>query len=344
MDLLTVTGILLGVGVIMFLLPPVPGVPIYLTLGIVIVPIGRDVFPTEYPLVICMAYASLVSLGLKLFATFLQQKMIGGLLKGFVSVRSMVGINTSVIRAMKLSLNEKGLGIAKVSILCGGPDWPTSVLCGIMDLPLLPILVGTLPVFALVIPTVLAGSFMYMGGLEVDGSPEFPWASTASTICQALSALVMFAFVISAGYYVEQNIRTRGEELKEMPFDEEVKKLDDEAVAMNEAYEEVTEWQKVPMLARFCILSSLGCVGTSCYIVQLFQEDAFTEYQLTSTIDAQLKGDWTNLVKPIGNVALLLFAASLVFLFIFRMWANFEARRLLKKSEATTTAAFSDEI
>ena len=41
MNLGTVTALLCGVGMIMFLLPPVPGVPIYLTLGIVVVAVGR---------------------------------------------------------------------------------------------------------------------------------------------------------------------------------------------------------------------------------------------------------------------------------------------------------------
>ena len=119
LDIGSVTGILLGVGVVMFLLPPVPGAPIYLTLGIVIVPVGREVFG----LVWCIVYAMGISILLKLFATFLQQKMIGGLLQNNVGIRQMVGMNSGLIRAMKVCLAEKGLGISKVSILCGGPDW-----------------------------------------------------------------------------------------------------------------------------------------------------------------------------------------------------------------------------
>eukprot|EP00984_Skeletonema_dohrnii_P026864 scaffold16269_cov161-Skeletonema_dohrnii-CCMP3373.AAC.1 len=37
-----VTAILVGVGVAMFLLPPVPGVPVYLTLGIVLPAQGHE--------------------------------------------------------------------------------------------------------------------------------------------------------------------------------------------------------------------------------------------------------------------------------------------------------------
>ena len=39
--LLAVTGIISAVGVLMFLLPPVPGVPVYLTLGIVLAAQGH---------------------------------------------------------------------------------------------------------------------------------------------------------------------------------------------------------------------------------------------------------------------------------------------------------------
>merc|ERR1712238_315662 len=97
----------------------------------------------EWPI----AYASGASMALKLLACTIQQKFFGGLLKKYVAVRQFVGINSTVVRSMKVILGEKGMGIAKVSILVGGPDWPTSVLCGIMDLPLLPVLFGTLPLF-----------------------------------------------------------------------------------------------------------------------------------------------------------------------------------------------------
>ena len=114
---------------------------------------GKD----ELGLIWSNVYAVAVSLGLKLLATFLQQKMIGELLSKNVGVRQMVGINSTLIRAMKLVLQDKGMSFAKVAILCGGPDWPTSVLCGIMGLDLLPVLLGTLPIITLILPTVLTG-------------------------------------------------------------------------------------------------------------------------------------------------------------------------------------------
>lgn len=80
--------------------------------------------------------------------------------------------------------------MVKIGILCGGPDWPTSVLCGIMRLELIPILIGTFPVFFLIIPTVITGALTYMASLETeDGEPEFPWAGVVGTICAALGKL-----------------------------------------------------------------------------------------------------------------------------------------------------------
>jgi hypothetical protein len=85
-----VTGIMVGVGLLMFLLPPVPGVPIYLTLGIVIIATGRELLG----IIGCMAYGTAVSLLLKLLACTLQQKMIGENLSNYVSIRQLVGINS----------------------------------------------------------------------------------------------------------------------------------------------------------------------------------------------------------------------------------------------------------
>ena len=44
LGLAAVTGIMAGVGVIMFLLPPVPGIPVYLSLGIVLPARGHTLF------------------------------------------------------------------------------------------------------------------------------------------------------------------------------------------------------------------------------------------------------------------------------------------------------------
>ena len=61
----------------------------------------------------CFGYALGVSLVLKLTACAIQQKLIGELLRHMVSIRRICGVNSTVVRATKLNLKEKGFGLAK---------------------------------------------------------------------------------------------------------------------------------------------------------------------------------------------------------------------------------------
>ena len=94
----------------------------------------------------------------------------------------MVGINSDLMRTMRVILSKPGLSMAKCSILIGGPDWPTSVLCGILKLDLIPILIGTLPILILITPTVLSGLFVYLGQTK-------DWAETLSTVCLSATGM-----------------------------------------------------------------------------------------------------------------------------------------------------------
>lgn len=66
-------------------------------------------------------YSTGIGLILKLFSSALQQKMIGENLSHFVKVRQFVGINSTLMKAMRLVLGQGGLSVPKVAILIGGP-------------------------------------------------------------------------------------------------------------------------------------------------------------------------------------------------------------------------------
>merc|ERR1719414_576543 len=106
---------------ILFMLPPVPGPPIYLFGGCVI----ADKSPWGFwsGVAICI----LLCIFLKLTACAVQQKFIGERLGGFEQVKSMVKVHTPLMRAIEAILRQRGLSFGKCMILCGGPDWPTSV-------------------------------------------------------------------------------------------------------------------------------------------------------------------------------------------------------------------------
>ena len=221
------------------------------------------------------------------------------------------------------------MGIDKVCILVGGPDWPTSVLCGIMELDLIPVLVGTVPVILLILPTMLTGSFTYMAGLKTDdGELEFPSAGVLATVFAAITAVVQFAAMILAAYYLEQTTSQRSDELDAMEIDKEVAELEAGEVEFHNCYNRVTQWEVVPWAAKLTLYASFACMVACCYMVQLFSNACFADYQLTYSIDEHLNGSWLNLVLPVGWYAILLFFISTVLLSGFVIWANVSQKRL----------------
>ncbi|KAL7526021.1 hypothetical protein ACHAXR_001273 [Thalassiosira sp. AJA248-18] len=249
--------------------------------------------------------------------------MIGENLSHYVKVRQFVGINSTLMKAMRLVLGKDGLSVPKVSILIGGPDWPTSVLCGIMRLSVLQIMLGTLPIVFLIAPTCLTGALLYMASLETDtGNPEFPWAGTVSTITASLTAVVQFGSMLVAAYYLEQTAGKRADEVEAIEDDREVKEADDKAAHLQSCYRDVTQWDYVPMTPKLLLQTSLACIITSSYMVQLFSNSCFTPHSLTDSIDENLDGNVSNLFLPLGWTSLGLFCISIIFIYLFQSWGE----------------------
>uniref|UniRef100_A0A7S4M5X6 Uncharacterized protein n=1 Tax=Odontella aurita TaxID=265563 RepID=A0A7S4M5X6_9STRA len=319
MSIPAVTGIVLAVGMFLFMLPPIPGLPIYLTGGIVLVSIGKDTMGLWG----AVTYACAVSLVVKLLACAVQQKLIGGTLGGNVGVKQMVSMNSEGIRAMRVMLSDEGFTARKVAVLVGGPDWPVSVLCGILGLDLGPILIGTFPVVVLIVPAVLTGSFAYMGSLENDkGQDMYPWADTMGAVVSALTAGSMFFFTLSAANAIKETLAKDGDTIASIPMDEAVAKADAEAEKNQIVNRRVTAWSGVPFFMKlvliFAVLAMMGC----CYLLVLFNSQCFREYDLMYTIGEHLGGQWTNIVMPLGRIALLLFIISYGLHYAFQSWAT----------------------
>merc|ERR1711953_656886 len=113
--------------------------------------------PPGIPFLPGILVASLLSLFLKLNAVVCQQKGFGEGLGKNEGIKMAVGVHTPTIRAIEKILKKTGITIEKVCILCGGPDWPTSVLTGILRLSCPQMLLGTLPMFFLIAPAVACG-------------------------------------------------------------------------------------------------------------------------------------------------------------------------------------------
>jgi hypothetical protein len=112
---------MIAIGITLFLLPPVPGVPIYFVSGLMLVGVCEKDMGLGGGTIYCIC----LGLVLKLCACTLQQKMIGENFKSNVGIRQMCNVNSDLMRTMKVILSRPGLSMAKCSILIGGPDWPT---------------------------------------------------------------------------------------------------------------------------------------------------------------------------------------------------------------------------
>lgn len=144
----------------------------------------------------------------------------------------------------------------------------TSVLCGIMRLSILQIMLGTLPVIVLIIPSCLTGSLLYMASLVTDtGNPVFPWAGTLSTITASVTAVVQFASMIVAAYYLEQASDKYASEIAAIDDDIEVKEADARDEHIRDCYKKVTQWNSMPMMSKLLLSFSLVSITASCYMV-----------------------------------------------------------------------------
>ena len=309
-----VTIIVTCVGLFLFLLPPVPGVPIYLTGGIILIATGTqydnrpgqgNLFSTTtqngdegfLSIGMSIAWCFVMSLSLKLFACTCQQMGFGYMMKQSVAVRQAVGVNTHMVRTMKVILRRPGLDVAKVAILVGGPDWPTSVLCGIVGLDLLPVLFGTIPVSVLIFPTILAGTFVYIGSLKYvasdddDGAVEllsFPWARTLTAVMLTVAAGVQTGSMFVAAYYLEKAVNESGDELLAMPFDEEVERADALAKSKELRYYEVRSWVRLPTFGRIILVLQVFLM-TICGSLSNFSDLCFRDFEVTDDQTADLR-------------------------------------------------------
>merc|ERR1719409_407955 len=106
------------------------------------------------------------------------QWFIGKIAGNSVKIQKMVGVDSIGIRAIEDILKTRGLSVPKVAILVGGPDWPTSVLCGILKLNVFQCMLGTMPCIFIATPCCLVGAFLIKAGSDETGGS---WGAIAGT-------------------------------------------------------------------------------------------------------------------------------------------------------------------
>jgi len=231
-----------------------------------------------------------------------------------------VGVTTVEMRAIEMILHESSLTLPKVAVLIGGPDWPVAVLCGLLKLPLFPILLGICPIlFQSVIPCVLSGALLVSKDHEIKAL-----GNTALAVAGALQGVA----AIVAGYYIQEAIEEHYDVLRESrPQDEEVEKFAVAAAQAEKAYQDATVWQVLPCCIQFLLIMGLVLAEASIAVLSgpwksMFGIRCFRPFSLVSSIDTDLDGNVWSIVLPAGWIGLGIYGLSCMCLASFYLWAS----------------------
>jgi hypothetical protein len=340
-SLYAILGILFMVGMSLFLIPVVPGLPIYLVAGIVVVQKAqRDDLSFE----VGVGIASLLCWAIKLASNIVLMKFVGEPFSDNVSVKMTVGTHTPTMRAAAIVLTEKGLTPPKVSVLVGGPDWPTAVICAMLKVPVFSMLVGTSPVFFLIVPVVISAAYLLRSlQSREDGDDELADTyANISTYMMMVSAVVQMGSMVVAGMYLQAVKTVHKEELDEAreedkPILEAVAKAEKEA----KVFKAKTAWNLMP-----CPLKGVLFVGSVsvCAMMHICLEyfcSAFKAFALTDTIGGTLGGNPLNVIKQWGWASIAALGLGVLCLQVCKAWCKVAAAR--PDDKARTTEAVPEQ-
>eukprot|EP00927_Polykrikos_kofoidii_P086379 TRINITY_DN9656_c0_g1_i1.p1 TRINITY_DN9656_c0_g1~~TRINITY_DN9656_c0_g1_i1.p1 ORF type:complete len:1007 (+),score=120.48 TRINITY_DN9656_c0_g1_i1:63-3083(+) len=303
------------VGLCCFLLPPVPGVPVYLFCGLLVAstwtndPNDMGAFMTGAMIGIVLGFI------MKLSACALQQKVIGEMLGNSLTIRQQVGVHKEMIRGIEMVLRTPGISLGKSCILCGGPDWPTSVLAGLLRLPLSQMLIGTLPVIVFVGPCSLTGSLYLKSG---DGG----LLSRLGSVMLLLTVGVNLLMWVGAAWAIQSTIDNNLQEIR-MPLEKNID-LDwldyrDEQVKKSC----VLTWSMIPFGVKVPFVSGVVGIDLACQALFWAKSECLGSFSPSEDLRTI---EWFNcdtcMLKVLGLAALAVAAVCFTGFVIFKCWNN----------------------
>ena len=117
---------------------------------------------------------------------------------------------------------------------------------------------------------------------------------------------------MAAGYHIERETDLHGDELRALPDDPAVAAAERDAACRAAAAARASEWHRLPRWLRRVVQGGAVAMVTSCYIVQFFSSSCFIAFEITDDIGEKLGGNALNVVRPLGRVAMALFAVACV--------------------------------
>jgi len=269
----------------------------------------------------------------------MQQKLFGEILGKSLWVRSTLGVNQPVMKAINLILQEPGLTPGKVAILVGGPDWPTSVLTGVLKLKAAQMQLGTLPVLIPIAFIVLTGGAM----LKTGENPDSLWVPL-SAVFMTLSGAMQVGIALMAVKYTNQVTKDRADEIAAMPNDAEVEAFDESQKKDGESKQAAMKWEEQSTLWRLVLVASIVCIVISGWIFKMFS--CFEGVVLTTNIDKPpFNGRFLNVFKFYGWIGLVFQVTSwtLYYIFTLHIKMTVKARTKLNRVDQQPAVEQSNE-
>ncbi|CAE7646326.1 CIT [Symbiodinium necroappetens] len=325
--------LVLGVALVMFLCPIVPGSAVYLFSGVIFG--AQSQLPGSIGFPLGVISASALSSLAKLIACCLQYGL-GYMMGKSVKVQQFVGVDKVSIRAMEQILKQNGLKPDKVGILVAGPDWPTSVLCGILRLNIPQMLLGTAPVILVSIaPQVLVGALQTLA----DGKSGIMGMVSSSVTMAAAVVQALAMFFVS--YRIMKVIEEDGPTLAmPRPEHEAVAELTRKEAVYTEALRQASEWPNMKCGQKFLAFTSAACLLLAGFLLStdfiLSEKFCFRSFSITSSIGAAievggLNGNVANLVMFAGWLALGIAFAGFLLHVLLSKWLAHAARFHLRR-------------
>lgn len=289
-------AVLSGTGALLFM-PLVPGIPVYVFIGFTVVQRGRSLDSVGFA---GSATISIIVCYLMKLASSIVLYLVGFALGRSTSIQQLVGVNTVFTRGVEKTLKERRLGLGKVCILVGSPDWPISVLCGILRIGLVKMLWGTYPVFVLICPCVLSGAFL---SRVTEGEDSIWNLLSNATVC--LGSIVNGLCMLFAAYHLLTLTQRHEHELQQPRREHSlVEERCRQHRAWQDSYFAVTKWHSLARCWKAFIALAAVLHIVNLFIITFMYEVCFKNFSLISNVDKLPDGLHGNILdhalKPLG--------------------------------------------
>ena len=275
----------------------------------------------------------------KVLSVVALHQLIGTRWRRDAAIRKDVGLHTLQFKALEMIVSRNGFDCAKLTLLAAGPDWPIGVFTGMLNIPLLRVLVyQTIPSFFFVVaPSTIAGAAQ----LRIRESEL--WHTLSITLlcaCAAFQGIGLLAFNFWLSHIAEEN----EEYLMDKPNDREVEELNEifEATVapLERDLDKATHWHDgtLPLAVRVAIIVGMISLTLSCTFTRFASRLCFADLQINDSLRCPSASDASNprrlqlrscyhssvqyLIFRLGWAVLALGALGFVCMKCFDFWKN----------------------